>query len=167
MAALYHVNGSAGLYVGQGTGGSFLGYGGPEGVEIAITDGIADQFSDEYGPFMPSEKLQNGSRARITFELWKSDTAVLNSLLALRDGANVPGGTGQVGRLMLTNGLYFGLTIASPIDAVPWYFPICQIVGDPVSVGLSTQMKVWKLAIDAIKWSPSGPSSAYLYTNSL
>ena len=167
MAALYHVNGSAAMYIGQGTGGSLLGYSSAEGVSIEITAGMNEIFSDEYGPFLPAEELQNGTRARINFELWKSDTAVLNNLLALRDGANVAGGSSTVGQLMLTGSKYFGLTIASPIDAVPWYFPICQIVGDPISVSLSTQLKVWRMGIKALKWSPSGVQSAYLYTNSV
>ncbi len=165
MAALYHVNGTASMYVGQGLGGSLLGISGAEGVDIAITDFIVDQFSDEYGPNMPAEKLQNGSRARITFELWKYDQTVLNNLMILRDGGSAAGGSSTIGLLMLYNTKYFGLSIASPNDGVPWYFPICQISGEPVSVALSTQMKVWKITIDAIKWSSSGPASAYLYTN--
>ena len=167
MAAFYHVNGTASIYVGQGVGGSLLGISSKEGVAISITDGITEQFSDEYGPFMPCETLQLGSRARITCELWKYDVTVLNNLLKLRDGANmVAGGSSVIGQLMFNGGQYFGMTIASPIDGIPWYFPICQIVGDPISVKLSTEMKVWDMGVNAYKWSSSGPASAYLYTNS-
>lgn len=167
MAVMYHVNGPTPIYIGQGTGGSQLGYSGVEGIEIAIAAGNVEQFSDEYGPFMPAEVLQIGGRARLTFELWKYDTTVLNNLMTQRMGALTPGGTATIGQLMLNAGLFFGITLPSPNDGQPWYFPTCQLAGDPMPVNLSTQLKIWRVAINAYKWSASGSASAYLYTNSV
>ncbi len=167
MAAIYHVNGSCPMYVGQGTGGSLIGYSGVEGVRIAIASGQTEQFSDEYGPFQPAEVLQLGQRAAITFELWKYDQTVWNNLLILRNGGSTSGGTQTIGQLMLNATKFFGLTLASPLDGQPWYFPTCQIAGDPVEVNLSTTMKIWRAQINAYSWSASGSGSAYLYTNNV
>jgi len=167
MPAQYHVNGSCPMYVGQGLGGSLIGYSGVEGVRISISSGITEQFSDEYGPFQPAETLQLGQRAAITFELWKYDQTVWNNLLILRNGGTTSGGVQTIGQLMFNAGKYFGLTLASPLDGVPWYFPTCQIQGDPIEVNLSTTMKIWRVQINAYAWSSSGSASAYLFTNTV
>jgi hypothetical protein len=167
MAALYHVNGTCRMYVGQGTGGSLIGLSGVEGVRISIASGNTEQFSDEYGPFMPAEILNLGQRAIITFELWQWDQTVWNNLLILRNGGSGSGGIQTIGQLMLSAGKFFGLTLSSPLDGVPWYFPTCMIAADPVEVNLSTTMKIWRAQIAAYSWSSSGPASAYLYTNSI
>lgn len=166
MAAQYHVNGSCAIYVGQGVGGSQLGFSGTEGVRISILAGLTEQFSDEYGPFMPAEVLNLGQRAIITFELWKYDSSVLNAILVLRNGGTTAGGTQTIGQLMFNATKFFGLTLASPIDGTPWYFPTCQVAGDPVEVNLSTTIKIWRMRLNAYSWA-SNSSSAYLYTNNV
>lgn len=155
------------MYVGQGTGGSLIGLSGVEGVRISIVSGNTEQFSDEYGPFMPAEVLNSGQRAVITMELWKWDQTVWNNLLISRNGGSTSGGTVTIGQLMLSSSKFFGLTLASPLDGVPWYFPTCMVAPESVEVNLSTTMKIWRTQINAYSWSASGPASAYLYTNSV
>lgn len=129
-----------------------MGLSSSDGVKISINQYMNEIYSDERGPNIPSEVLRNGGDAKIEFELWKFDTAVVNSLLASRDGG-VQGRLGLVGELMFYNNLPLELTIASPVDGQNWYFPRTWLL-DEGSVQLSTQLKIWTMTIKAVP----GPS---------
>lgn len=144
MAVLFHVNGSALIYVGQGTGGSQLGYSSAEGVKVETLVGQEMVYSDQLGPFVPGEVLNNGTIAQITFDLYKYDNSVLAALNAKREGGNL-GQFTAAGTLMFLNELTSGITIASPIDGLNYYFPRAWLAGDPQPVQLSTQLKIWGL----------------------
>ena len=145
MAALYHTNGTATL----AANGLTLGLSSADGVRISINEALEEIYSDQNGPALPSEVLINGPTASIEFELWKYDSTVLQSILALRMGSGTLGVAGTVGKLMFYNSLTFALSVASPVDGLPWYFPRCWIQ-DEASVQLSTQLKIYSLKIRAV-----------------
>lgn len=166
MASIYHTNGTctATVATSSSSGNGVLGLTSADGVKLTINTFINEIFSDERGPNIPSEVLQNGQDAMIELELWKYDTIVLNNLLSLASGnASAQGYLNTVGSLMFNNTRTFALTLSSPQDGVNWYFPRCYIVDDS-SVQLSTQLKIWNLKIKAVPGPSSGsPSEARLY----
>lgn len=144
MAVLYHTNGTAVVLVNN----NYLGLSSAEGVEVAWTEYFNEIYSDERGPNMPSEVLRNGVDAKITLELWKYDSAILNAFIAQREGG-VIGQMGIIGQPMFQNSLTSTVQIASPSDSIIYTFNRCWIV-DECAVQLSTQLKIWKIVIRAV-----------------
>ncbi len=166
MTALYSTNGTTSLFVGRGVSGSLIGVSSADGVNAAFNESIDKVFSDENGPAVPSEQLINGGNVLITAELWKVDQTVLNGLIALREGGTLGrfplGNQILAGKLMYFNGLYFQLTLASPIGGRPIFFPCCTIIED-ASEKLSTQLTIWRLKIEANVAPVNTDFAGYLY----
>lgn len=136
MAVDYYTNGTATITVDSQT----LGIAAAEGVKVSINHFAIELFSDEFGPQMACEILNNGGSAIVTFQLLKFDPTRLAAWDQKRFGGGTTGTVPYVGRLMFSESDMSTMSIASPNSTGVYTFPRCVLL-DSVEYELSTQAK--------------------------
>lgn len=111
MAASYRTNGPTSITIDS----VLIGFSSADGVQFFTNQYTAPIFSDERGPSIPAEMLNNGTDGRVVGEFYKFDYAALNTAVAKRNGGTV-GSMGSIGDLMFANSRTSVIILASPVD---------------------------------------------------
>ncbi len=129
MATSLHINGEATVNVAPaGQSLSLLGQT-IDGVTFTINPKFKEVFIDTYGDQVPYDRVWCGVRYFIDMELINYDTAVLSTVMQNLIWVNATAGQlGSIGTLMVTQGKYMRLEIASPKYSQPLNFPIALLV---------------------------------------
>ncbi len=125
MAQLYS-SGPCGVWVGCGTAGApvFLGHA-ERTPTISIRPQFTDVFSDLGGQSVPFDKLYSGADAMVSMDLTRFNWGVYQTIAArstapgagfVFPGSNFPG---EIGTLMVTEGVATGLWLKFPYSAKP------------------------------------------------
>src|SRR5437868_1583320 len=160
MAGTFHVNGEAAIYTqtagsNQSRSSELLGIS-ADGVRGSLREFGEPVFVDTFGPDVPGDEQYFLADGILRLRLIWWDEAVLQRVrartatyLGLAPGVGgVDGQVGSAGMLWRTglggsNGsMYFGLSIASPVEGLPWGFPQTRLL-DAQDWNLGTRVMAW------------------------
>jgi hypothetical protein len=168
MAGQFHVNGPAALWTqtaGSNSNRSSERLGiSTDGVRGSFRTQDEPVFADTTGPLVPADEQQFLMDAIIRCRLIWWDESVLQKIrnrLAVYQGITPQDNAGQDGLMGLcgmlwrtgiggSNGpMYFGLSIASPYEDLPWGFPACRLL-DAQEANFGTRVTAWDLTFHAV-----------------
>lgn len=145
----FHVNGTALIYTGTGSGGGLEQLGiSVDGVEIEEVSFTEFVHTDATGPYVPADIQEFGYLVMIRYELVAYDREVL---WRVRRRSNEPdlGLMPSMGRLIGQYGHLKRLHIASPDEGAPHNYPFTFLSGAR-RCRLGTKRKSWLLEHTAI-----------------
>jgi hypothetical protein len=182
----FHVNGEAAIYVQTAGSNSsrsseLLGIS-ADGVRGSLREFGEPVFVDTFGPSVPGDEqyfLADGIlRLRL---IWWVESALVRvrarvaTYMGLAGGAGgVDGLVGSAGMLWRTglgggNGpMYFGLSIASPREGLPYGFPQARLL-DAQDWNLGTRVMAWDLTFHVVldSFTPGDSAGKRLYTRAM